>query len=239
MINTRSTQDLLQGLHLADDANAVLDKMQVLLKPLGVEFLCLNFLPRAGEHFQHAILASHIPRPWLDLYLRMNYATVDPAIRHCRYVVEPFEYLSAPYHAEKERRASEVVQRASDFGLTQGLLVPIPGRAGNIGNVWMGCFAMSEVRTHLAFAHLIGLYGFQRLQKLYGPKTQSTPKLSVRELDVLTWAAAGRSSWETGERLNISSRTVEWHLCRAVEKLGAKNRTQAVAIALRDGLISI
>ena len=68
---------------------------------------------------------------------------------------------------------------------------------------------MGEIRTQFEFAHLVGLYGFQRLRETFSPKTQSTPKLSGQSWTILTWAAAGRSSWETGETLNISRRTVD------------------------------
>lgn len=53
------------------------------------------------------------------------------------------------------------------------------------------------------------------------------------------WVAVGKSAWETGEILRISSRTVEEHAQPALTRLGAANRTRAVAIAIRDGIISI
>lgn len=62
-------------------------------------------------------------------------------------------------------------------------------------------------------------------------------KLTARESEVLGWVANGKSAWEIGEILNITKRTVDEHVQTAVRKLGAANRTQAVAIALRDGLI--
>jgi LuxR family quorum sensing-dependent transcriptional regulator len=73
--------------------------------------------------------------------------------------------------------------------------------------------------------------------------TQSAQKLVLtnrqREVLIITWAAAGKSAWEMGEILNISTRTVEEHAQQALERLGAVNRTQAVAIAVRDRLIAI
>jgi hypothetical protein len=39
--------------------------------------------------------------------------------------------------------------------------------------------------------------------------------------------------------INISDRTVEWHVERTMRKLGANNRIQAVVLALRDGLITV
>jgi LuxR family transcriptional regulator, quorum-sensing system regulator BjaR1 len=53
---------------------------------------------------------------------------------------------------------------------------------------------------------------------------------------VLAWAAQGKSAWETGEILKVAKRTVDEHAQKAMRKLGATNRTQAVAIALSLGL---
>lgn len=62
--------------------------------------------------------------------------------------------------------------------------------------------------------------------------------LTQRELDVLTLLAEGLQHEEIGRRLGISSETVRTHLRKACERLGAATRTQAVATALRLGLIT-
>jgi LuxR family quorum sensing-dependent transcriptional regulator len=61
--------------------------------------------------------------------------------------------------------------------------------------------------------------------------------LTPREREVLRWVARGKSAREVGEILHIAKRTVDEHAQTAVRKLGARNRTHAVAIAVRDGLI--
>jgi DNA-binding CsgD family transcriptional regulator len=61
--------------------------------------------------------------------------------------------------------------------------------------------------------------------------------LTARELEVLTWVARGKSAWEIGEILRITKRTVDEHVQRATRKLGATNRTQAAAMAVRDRII--
>ncbi|HEY5294398.1 MAG TPA: response regulator transcription factor [Gaiellaceae bacterium] len=65
------------------------------------------------------------------------------------------------------------------------------------------------------------------------PRTQ----LTQRELDVLGLLAEGLPHAEIGVRLGISSETVRTHLRKASNRLGAATRTQAVATALRRGLI--
>jgi DNA-binding NarL/FixJ family response regulator len=63
-------------------------------------------------------------------------------------------------------------------------------------------------------------------------------KLTQRELDVLGLLAEGLQHEEIGRRLGISSETVRTHLRKASDRLGAATRTQAVATALRLGLIA-
>jgi DNA-binding NarL/FixJ family response regulator len=65
-----------------------------------------------------------------------------------------------------------------------------------------------------------------------------TGKLTQRELDVLGLLAEGLQHEEIGRRLGISSETVRTHLRKACDRLGAATRTQAVATALRMGLIA-
>jgi DNA-binding CsgD family transcriptional regulator len=63
--------------------------------------------------------------------------------------------------------------------------------------------------------------------------------LTPREREVLAWVARGKSAWEIGEILDIAKRTVDEHVQSAVRKLGAVNRTHAVALAIRDHLVEI
>jgi len=61
-------------------------------------------------------------------------------------------------------------------------------------------------------------------------------KLSGRELEVLTLLAGGNSNKEIARRLDVSPNTVKTHVARLYEKLGARNRAEAVMAALRLGL---
>lgn len=63
--------------------------------------------------------------------------------------------------------------------------------------------------------------------------------LTGRELDVLRLVAGGNRNRDIAERLFISEETVKVHVKHIMEKLGASDRTQAVAIALRRGIIQL
>jgi DNA-binding NarL/FixJ family response regulator len=62
-------------------------------------------------------------------------------------------------------------------------------------------------------------------------------KLTRRELDVLSLLAEGLNQLEIAENLVISPKTVGKHIEHILAKLGVHNRTQAVALAVRDELI--
>ncbi|MBT4933018.1 MAG: helix-turn-helix transcriptional regulator [Rhodospirillaceae bacterium] len=63
--------------------------------------------------------------------------------------------------------------------------------------------------------------------------------LTSRQLECLTWSAAGKSSFEIGQILEISERGVNWHINNAKKALSSVSRIQAVARAVHLGLISV
>jgi two-component system, NarL family, response regulator len=67
----------------------------------------------------------------------------------------------------------------------------------------------------------------------------SNPELSERELAVLRLMAQGMSNQEIGTALSIGESTVKSHVNRILSKLGVNDRTQAVIIAVKRGLVSL
>ena len=67
-------------------------------------------------------------------------------------------------------------------------------------------------------------------------RTAEAP-LSPREVEILQKVAYGSTTKEVADELGISFHTVKTHLERIFEKLGANDRAQAVAIAIRQGLV--
>ena len=61
--------------------------------------------------------------------------------------------------------------------------------------------------------------------------------LSDRELEVLALVAEGATSNEIAIRLNLSVKTVAYHIEAIFAKLDARSRTHAVALALRQGIL--
>jgi len=67
----------------------------------------------------------------------------------------------------------------------------------------------------------------------------SDDALTDREIDVLREVAAGKANKMVAQRLNVSEETVKAHMKNILSKLGANDRTHAVTIALKRGIIEI
>jgi DNA-binding NarL/FixJ family response regulator len=67
----------------------------------------------------------------------------------------------------------------------------------------------------------------------------SDESLTEREIEVLRHISGGNRNRDIAERLSISEETVKVHLRHIMEKLGASDRTQAVTIAVRRGIVQL
>ena len=67
----------------------------------------------------------------------------------------------------------------------------------------------------------------------------SDEALTTREVEVLSQIAGGNRNRDIAEKLFITEETVKVHIKHIMEKLGASDRTQAVAIGLRRGIIQL
>lgn len=96
----------------------------------------------------------------------------------------------------------------------------------------MGRTAERE-RIHQAFVVLQGARSSSRIV----PEAVPAIVLTVRQLDILARASEGASNHDIGESLHLSEHTIKSEVAQLLRVLGARNRAQLVAIAIRSGLI--
>ena len=229
--------DFIAGLDALLDTNAVVAGTAKIVARYGIGYFIITGLPET--QFERAVLVSRWPAEFLDLYVRNDFIRFDPIARRCRRSRQPFEWTATEYDNDPDPRTAEVMRRAADFGLERGFIVPI-----NTPDGFEACVSMTGSHLDLTartkpLIHLVALYGYERVRQLAGLAPATKPRLTPREREVLLWVAQGKSSWEIGEILAIGRRTVEEHAATAVRKLGAVNRSHAIAIALRNKLIEL
>jgi LuxR family transcriptional activator of bioluminescence operon len=132
---------------------------------------------------------------------------------------------------------------AMQYGLINGVSIPLRSVSGE-----MGIFSLATDRVNesenilltkiLPYAHTFSVYLFDRyLRFLYKEQSINKFELTKREHECLFWACEGKTSWEISKILEISERTILFHLNNTTSKLKATNRQHSVAIAIKSGLI--
>jgi DNA-binding CsgD family transcriptional regulator len=97
----------------------------------------------------------------------------------------------------------------------------------------------TQRETPVRDLRLLMNYFHSQILRINGVDADEEILMSARELDCLSWTAAGKTAWEASIILGISERTVRFHLNVAREKLKCATTTQAVAKAISKNLIEL
>ena len=227
-------QEIVDQLLREKTPRSLLDSMQKVLPEVGVEHFALMRFTHTGEPLDKWVIGYRAPPQWLKAYMHRDDPNADPVVRHSRETVEPFFW--------SEIIDDERVRKARGRGVDEFLIIPVPGPYGCVGTMWMGGRARENLLKYKLVIQAIGLSCYYHLQRHCDEAPDppaTTSRLNKREHDVLDMVADGLSAQEIAEQIKLSVRTIEWHMHQAMQKLGAKNRVQAVVLAIRNGLISV
>jgi LuxR family quorum-sensing transcriptional regulator LasR len=95
---------------------------------------------------------------------------------------------------------------------------------------------MAQVTPALTLVRDYAFASSQRFTQSAGK--DDVPRLTRRELEVLNWVMAGKSSWEISMITRCSEATVNFHLANVRQKFNVNTRQQAVVKAISLGLIN-
>lgn len=98
----------------------------------------------------------------------------------------------------------------------------------------------AQLMVMVAGLQLLAAHALTAADRLLGPKIQKKgdlPKLTKRELDVLSWTSQGKTAWEVSVILGMSEKTVNFHLGNTMRKLGVTSKHQAVLRCVAAGVI--
>lgn len=182
-------------------------------------------------------LHCHGPDAWLQPYREAQLEQCDPVVARARCDATPFRWSEARHsHPCVDRRYLELKEAT---GRTEGIAAACHGRRRN-GLATLVSVAMAERRPADRHLHILGQVLPHVHQMLAADAPPASPiRLTPRELEVLRWLMDGHSNGEIGRHLSLSERTVKFHLSNAFAKLQVANRPQAVAKALRLGLLQV
>lgn len=184
------------------------------------------------------VMFNNYPTAWQTRYREANYLAVDPTVKHGIRSVTPVVWSDALFAS-----TPEFWEEARSFGLRFGW-AESSRDANGIGGM-LTLARSDEPLTELEWqakgyqmawlARVAHLGLAKRLLPKWVPETQA--RLSKRETAVLCWTAEGKTAAEIAAILNISERTVNFHIGNATLKLRATNKTAAVARAAMLGML--
>ncbi|MBX4954659.1 LuxR family transcriptional regulator [Rhizobium lentis] len=201
-------------------------------------FMVLNLPPVTSLDLQGSTVITSWPAELLALYDQEGLLVNSPVLRRLRTSTCPFFYdMSRQSWSRDDGKSALVTGLFERFRMTRCAYFPTHEPSGQRGAVSFAGDREPFSPTEMRELCYIAIHVFDRLAEIRNLDNRMTDTLTDREIDCLNWTAAGKTSAEIAEILALSEHTVNHYLNRATKKLDTVNRTQAVAKALRIGLI--
>ena len=185
-------------------------------------------------------IVSNWPQEVLAKYDALRMVRHSAGIRKLRLTTVPFSYDMREWIGESSEQAdfSELLTLLTTHGMLVGHFFPVHDALGNRGAVVWGGDSAALGRDERLMLQMISVHLFNRLAEIGSAWKSGQVVLTDREIQCLSWTAAGKTSLEIAEILGLSEHTVNHYLNQVTRKLEAVNRTQAVLKAIRRGLIA-
>jgi len=190
------------------------------------------------------IFISGYPREWRDHYTANNYMVIDPTVQHCAQNITPIAWDGSSMLERESCEVKRFMTEARDFGINSGVSFPVHTAQGDFAMLTFASEQLQQqmscrIQRVLPLGQLFTAYLHEAVRRIFDADVLALSKvdLTQREKQCLLWATEGKTTWETSQILNISERTVTFHLQNVQGKLGVSNRQQAVARAVSLGII--
>jgi len=240
-----AADDALRALAGLDLETELEPRVAELTRRLGFDYFSYVFAGGllTGATGGKAMLATSYPRPWRQRYEQRRYHTLDPVVTVGSRMRRPFFWGGAAYLRALPPARRRLFEEARDFRILGGFTVPVHGPGGECGLFSVASassVAACEEAAH-ASGPLLQLIGAQlhsavaerRAAALAAPPV----RLTEHERTCLVWTLRGKTAWEIAQIVNRSRPTIDFHLQKAIRKLGAANKSHAAFLALQAGLI--
>jgi LuxR family transcriptional regulator, quorum-sensing system regulator BjaR1 len=233
----------IRDLDASPNVEAISKVLRTHADALGFEWLTYQLLvPPAGMPPGRFYVTTY-PREWTKRYAGEGYISHDMVVRHATRAMRPFAWLEIGRLSDFTPDQQRVFHEAGEFAIRSGGTVPIHGPglakahltvASRLPDAQLG--KLFAARLHEL--RLLATYLHERLLQLRcSDAPPAVPRLTPRELEVMTWTARGKTSEDIGRILAISDETVMKHIRNVCTKLDASNKTHATAVAILHGLI--
>lgn len=183
---------------------------------------------------------------WHKHYISENYEEIDSTLKDVYKMSLPtFWELQQQLKAATTPKEKQMRLDSIDFGAEKGLSIPIHGPQEDFAILLLvqmrgeTCLDNWHVLQYELFTAAYYYYSYLQLQLLKAQPPSEKFHLNKRGLQCLLLTAKQYSVAAIAKKLNITERTVNYHIQRINKKLGTKNKYQSVAKALQKNLIKL
>jgi LuxR family transcriptional regulator, quorum-sensing system regulator BjaR1 len=230
--------DIILEIGRAPDADKLVALFRDYLDEMSLGPFALAEISSAGDDWRDNLILGTVPDTYLKEYFATRSLFDSPIFRTAQYACEPTP-LSQVYNQDQlNRRGHIIYQRASKYGLQEGYCFPLKGRdcrptlmliAGDFRPLPPQALMILEMVILAFYRRACDLSPGSALQSI-----RPDGGLSDRERETLSWVAQGKTDWEIAQLLEISERTVHYHIENAKKKMMVPTRLQAVVEAIRN-----
>jgi LuxR family transcriptional regulator, quorum-sensing system regulator BjaR1 len=229
---TNATFEFIEMLDEKKEISSLVHAFQTLIGKFGLTCFLIGDASQPKVERDQRLWATTWPNDWLERWKSRNYITIDPVLNQLLHRNEPVRWRQV-------RRVDDVpglrvLDEASDFGLKDGLTLPVYGREGLLIGITLGTDRYDLDRQSETCLHMAAIYFHSKLEQLRAGQAPrlAEPRMTPREHECLSWVAAGKTDWEISQILCIAEQTVHEYVQNALTKLKATTRAQAVATAI-------
>jgi len=236
-LNTE-VQQFTTALGQIRDTQTFATMFETLVNKFGFKYFVISGIPDEYTNMEDMLVTHNLPEAWVSEYIDNDYVINDPIVNKCMKSRDPFFWLEA-VDASTSVDGKNIIARAQGYGLTNGVCVPIHNINGFEAGVSLSGSESPLPKNEFRYLYLASIMAFNKLRSIHSEHSLRVEAISEREREVLTWCALGKISKEIAYILFVSENTINVHVKNAISKLSANNKTEAVAIAIRKGIISV
>lgn len=205
----------------------------------GFDHFFFSITPNFGNIQTDSKIITSYPDEFIQCYASNPLLNKNAIINHCQASIEPIiwdesAFINSPHFSKG----------AQTFGVNYGWSQAVHDAKGAVSILTL--IRRTQPVSSQEFNEKAGdiLWLCNQLHSAiavrfssYHTMTEPIARLSVRESEVLKWTAQGKTASDIAMILSLTPRTVNFHISSVMRKMGANNKTSAVVIASKSGLL--
>ena len=177
---------------------------------------------------------------FLDDYDRYGFIQIDPVMANAVATDRPFSWTS--YWAWRDRQEAELAEYLRALPEKRGVILPLPHMPGRVSTATF--LSSPDLRCDEETVHCLSIIATAAMIKAEGLGLCADDRaarlgdagLSPRQIEVLHWAAQGKSNADIATITGQSKRAVDYHRGEILRKLRVTTRSQAIALLAKGAL---